>query len=76
MNIKWPWAKNRKRFEALFEALQEEITCLKQALMAARVANFIMIQEYVGDPLCYEMKDPISLPDLLHRIEKLEGDKI
>lgn len=70
MKIKWPWTKNKHRLEAL----QEEIICLKEELNSARVARFIIVRDYkVGCKFKYqELHGPISLPDLLKRIEKIE----
>jgi len=56
------------------ESLQCRVKMIEKALTEARVANFIVIEDYVpGVKLDYiDVKKPISLEDLLTRIKELE----
>lgn len=72
MKIKWPWTANKERINIILHQLE----LIMQALIDARVANFIMVKNYrKGDKFTYEMPDTIKLENLLERIEQLERNK-
>lgn len=69
MKFKWPWTKNAEDIAWL----RAEVRGIKQALIDARVYNFVMVKNYrKGDKLVYEYPKSIKSEDLLAWIEKLE----
>lgn len=69
-NFKWPWVRNRE----ILNLMQHSIDNIKEKLMKARVTQFIIARPYKRDgKVIYQILDkPISLEDLLSRIERLE----
>lgn len=69
-DFKWPWVRNRE----IISCIQHRIDNIEKKLIKARVADFIVIEQYRrDDKIQYQILDmPISLEDLLSRIERLE----
>lgn len=68
-NFKWPWVRNRE----IIGCMQHRINNIEKKLIKARVAAFIVAKQYRwDDKIQYQIPEPISLEDLLSRIEGLE----
>ena len=72
MKIQWPWTKFKEKVENHISELWRKVGEIQVALELARVANFIRIIDYSKGMTLKAPPKPISLEDLLRRIERIE----